>query len=103
MRIDVDDVNNWIRAAMDLRRRLVTCLGALLLGLLLMTMLIKVHSWLLVAVAMHFVLVLVTRMAPQLLECYAKHLRQASHYWPSCSPLQKRGLRPSGFGRKEMC
>jgi len=29
---------------MDLRRRLVTCLGALLLGLLLMTMLITLHS-----------------------------------------------------------
>ncbi len=70
---------------------------------LLMTMLLKIHSWLLVAVVMHFMLVLVTRMTPQLLECYAKHLRQASHYWPGSSPLQKRGLRPIGFDRKEMC
>ncbi len=67
---------------------------------LLMTMILKITSWLLVAFAMHFVLMLVTRMAPQLLECYAKHLRQATHYRPGFSPLQKRGLRPVGFGRE---
>lgn len=64
---------------------------------LLVTMLLKVYAWLLVAVALHFVLVMVTRMAPQLLECYVKHLRQADRYYPDVSPLQRRGLRPDGW------
>lgn len=70
---------------------------------LLVTMLLKIKSWALIAVLLHFVLVLVTRMAPHLLETYVKHLLQSDRYWPGYSPLQSKGLRPKGFGRTEMC
>lgn len=69
---------------------------------LMMTMLLKVRAWLVVALLLHFVLMLVTRLAPNLLECYIQHLRQARRYWPRPSPLQRRGLRPMGHGRGEL-
>lgn len=64
-----------------------------------MTLLLKVRAWPLVALALHLALMLVTKLAPNLLECYVQHLRQASRYWPRPSPLQRRNLRPEGFGR----
>lgn len=57
----------------------------------------KLREWLLVAIVLHFVLMLVTKLSPRLLECYFVHMRQANRYWPGRSPLQTRGKRPAMF------
>lgn len=62
---------------------------------------LRIYSWLFVAVFLHFVLMLVTRMVPNVLMVYAAHLRQASKYFAGFSPIQKRGLRPIKFGLGE--
>lgn len=64
---------------------------------LFIVMLLKVHSWMLIAIALHFVLMMVSKMRPRLLETYVKFMRQARKYWPGPSPLQRRGQAPARF------
>ena len=64
---------------------------------LFIVMLLKVHSWMVIAIGMHFVLMMVTSMRPRLLETYVKFMRQSRMYWPGPSPLQKRGHIPPRF------
>lgn len=63
----------------------------------LVVMALHVYQWLVVTVVLHFVLMLVTKLSPRLLECYFVHIRQANYYWPGRSPLQTRGKRPAMF------
>lgn len=56
--------------------------------------------WPLLSIGVHFLLMLVTKLMPNLLECYIKYSKQANRYEPGFSPYQRRGLRPLGFGRK---
>ena len=67
--------------------------------LLIMGMLLRIYAWAIVAVFLHFALMVVTRVVPNILDVYYKHLRQANKYSPHYSPIQKRGLRPFKFGR----
>ena len=60
---------------------------------------LRFYSWALIAFALHFVLMLVTKLSPNILECYVKHTRQADRYNPFANPLQRRNLRPEGFMR----
>ncbi len=64
-----------------------------------MVFILKIFQWAVLAVLLHFVLMMVTKMSPRLMECYFAHLRQANRYWPGESPLQKRGQRPVMFLR----
>jgi type IV secretory pathway VirB3-like protein len=56
-------------------------------------------GWLIVSVVFHFLLMLVTKLKPNLIDCYMKYSRQANRYDPYPSINQRRGLRPVGFGR----
>lgn len=58
---------------------------------------LHIHQWVFIAVPLHFVLMLVTKMSPRLMECYFAYLRQSSRYWSAPSPLQKRGIYPTMF------
>ena len=69
--------------------------------MLIMAMLLRIYAWIIVAILLHFVLMIVTRMVPNILIVYAKYLRQSSKYCASHSPIQKRGFRPIRFGRGE--
>jgi type IV secretory pathway VirB3-like protein len=69
---------------------------------LIMAMVLKIYVWCLIAVFLHFVLMLVTRMVPNILVVYGKYLRQSNAYCAMYSPMQKRGLRPQKFGRGDM-
>lgn len=69
--------------------------------MLIMAMLLRIYAWIIVAILLHFVLMIVTRMVPNILIVYAKYLRQSSAYCASYSPIQKRGFRPVRFGRGE--
>jgi len=64
---------------------------------LFLVMLLKIRGWVLVAIGLHFVLVMVTKLRPRLLECYVKHMRQAKRYWPGPTPLQRRFQVPKKF------
>jgi type IV secretory pathway VirB3-like protein len=66
---------------------------------LLMAMILRIYSWVLIAVALHFVLMVVTKMVPNILIVYAKYLRQAERYCARFSTIQKRGFRPLKLGR----
>lgn len=68
---------------------------------LIFTMSLKLVYWPAIAVLLHFALMLVTKLSPQILESYAKHRAQASAYWPGPSPLQSKNPRPMKFGRNE--
>ena len=65
------------------------------------TVSLKFHYWPVIAFGLHLVLMLVTKLAPHILESYTKHLQQAPRYWPGASPLQTKNLRPLKFGRNE--
>jgi type IV secretion system protein VirB3 len=56
-------------------------------------------GWLIVSVGFHFGLMLVTKLKPNLIDCYLKYSRQANRYDPYPNINQRRGLRPVGFGR----
>jgi type IV secretory pathway VirB3-like protein len=62
----------------------------------------RFYTWAVVALALHFCLMLVTRISPNILECYLKHMKQADRYSPFFNVFQKRGLRPAGFLRNEL-
>jgi type IV secretory pathway TrbD component len=66
---------------------------------LVMAMILRIYSWVLIAVFLHFVLMVVTKMVPNILNVYAKYLRQSSRYSARYSTSQKRGFRPVTFGR----
>jgi type IV secretory pathway VirB3-like protein len=59
----------------------------------------KIYAWVLGAIFMHFVFMIVTRVVPNVVEIYAKYLRQSDRYCADFSPSQKRGFRPAQFGR----
>ena len=69
--------------------------------MLIMAMLLRIYAWIIFAILLHFVLMIVTRMVPNILIVYAKYLRHSSTYCASYSPIQKRGFRPVRFGRGE--
>ena len=60
---------------------------------------LRFYSWALIAFTLHFVLMVVTKLSPNILECYVKHSRQADRYSPFGNPMQKRNMRPEGFWR----
>lgn len=66
---------------------------------LVMAMILRIYSWVLIAVFLHFVLMVVTKMVPNILNVYDKYLRQSSRYSARYSTSQKRGFRPVMFGR----
>lgn len=63
-------------------------------------MVLHFWPWLVVACVIHAVLILVTKVSPDILPCYLKHMHQADRYTPFANPQQQRGLRPQGFGRE---
>ena len=65
--------------------------------LLVVLSLLHMVEWIAAALVLHFVLMLVTRLSPRLVDCYWVHMRQANRYWPGRSPLQTRGKRPAMF------
>lgn len=68
---------------------------------LIMVMILRIHAWAVIAVVLHFVLMLVTKMVPNILYVYAKYLRQSGKYSARYSTSQKRGFRPLMFGKGE--
>jgi hypothetical protein len=56
-------------------------------------------GWVMLSFAFHFVLMMVTKLMPNLIGCYMKYSRQANRYDPYPNINQRRGLRPVGFGR----
>jgi type IV secretory pathway VirB3-like protein len=64
-----------------------------------MAMILRIYSWVLIAIALHFVLMVVTKVVPNILNVYAKYLRQSVRYSARYSTLQKRGHRPVMFGK----
>jgi type IV secretory pathway VirB3-like protein len=69
---------------------------------IIMAMVLKIYIWCLIAAVLHFVLMIVTRMVPNILGVYGKYFRQSNEYSAMYSPMQKRGLRPISFGREVM-
>lgn len=67
----------------------------------LVCVLLRFYAWAFIAIALHFVLMVVTRLSPQILLVYVRFRLQARLFTPGTSPLQRRGLRPEGF-RLEM-
>jgi hypothetical protein len=55
---------------------------------------LRIRVWVFVALILHFVLMLVTKLAPSILGCYYKHMGQSDRYFSGVSPLQKRGKCP---------
>jgi type IV secretory pathway VirB3-like protein len=68
---------------------------------IIMMVMLRIVSWGWVALAMHFVLMLVTRVSPNILLVYGKHLRQRDRYFAGYVARQSRGLRPAQLGRRE--
>lgn len=66
---------------------------------LVMAMILRIYSWVLIAILLHFVLMVVTKMVPNILNVYAKYLRQSGRYSAGYSTAQKRGYRPTMYGR----
>lgn len=66
---------------------------------LVMAMILRIYSWVLIAIALHFVLMGVTKMVPNILNVYAKYLRQSSRYCARYSTIQRRGFRPVMYGK----
>lgn len=66
---------------------------------ILVTVILRFPRFLILSLLMHFVLMVVTQLSPQLLEKYLKHMRQSDRYTPWPMVTQKRGLRPLGYGR----
>lgn len=62
---------------------------------------LRFYMWFVLAVFLHFVLMIVTRLQPNILLVYIRYMRQSSAYAGTWSPLQKRCLRPMGWGREE--
>jgi Type IV secretory pathway, VirB3-like protein len=69
---------------------------------LIMAMVLKIYIWCAIAALLHFVLMVVTRLVPNILGVYGKYFRQSNVYSAVYSPMQKRGLRPVNFGRGVM-
>jgi Type IV secretory pathway, VirB3-like protein len=69
---------------------------------LIMAMVLKIYIWCLIAGLLHFALMVVTRLVPNILVVYGRYFRQSNQYSAVYSPLQKRGLRPLTFGRGVM-
>lgn len=61
---------------------------------LFLVMMLRIRVWVFVALFMHFVLMLVTKLAPRVLGCYWKHMWQSDRYFSGNSPLQKHGKTP---------
>ena len=66
---------------------------------LVMAMILRIYSWVLIAILLHFVLMVVTKMVPNILNVYAKYLRQSGRYSARYSTAQKRGYRPAIFAK----
>jgi type IV secretory pathway VirB3-like protein len=66
---------------------------------ILVSVILRFPRFLILSLLMHFVLMVVTQLSPQLLEKYLKHMRQSDRYTPWPMATQKRGLRPLGYGR----
>lgn len=64
-----------------------------------MAMILRIYSWILIAILLHFVLMVVTKMVPNILNVYAKYLRQSERYSARYSTAQKRGFRPAMYGK----
>ncbi len=58
---------------------------------------LRIYVWLFVAVALHFALMVVSRLQPCLLEVYVRFSLQSDRYSPFATARQKRNLRPAGF------
>ena len=82
-------VDDWL-FVLNIELALVMCMG------------LRIYAWVVIAFLLHFVLMIVTRLIPNLLEVYFKYLRQFDRYCAAYSPGQKRGLRPVGFGKEVM-
>lgn len=63
---------------------------------------LRLHQWVVIAVLLHFVLMMVTKLSPRLMECYFSYMRQSVRYWPARSPFQKRGAYPAMFTARRM-
>jgi type IV secretory pathway VirB3-like protein len=61
---------------------------------MILTIVLRIKAWFFVAVAMHFVLMLVTKLAPKILDCYYRHVQQSDRYFSGPSPLQRKRLPP---------
>lgn len=61
---------------------------------MLLTIVLRIKAWFFIAVAMHFVLMLVTKLAPKILDCYYRHVQQSDRYFSGSSPLQRKRLPP---------
>lgn len=68
---------------------------------LIMGVVLRIYHWFAVALLLHFVLMIVTRVTPNIVQVYVRYMRQAQRYTSAYSPLQRRGLRPQGWGREE--
>lgn len=66
------------------------------------TIAMRFYGWALVAFALHFCLMIVTRVSPNILECYLKHTVQSQKYSPFANVFQTRNLRPVGFDRSPL-
>jgi hypothetical protein len=62
---------------------------------------LRFHWWFVLAIGLHFVLMIVTRLQPSILLVYLRYMRQSNKYVAAWSPLQKRCIRPLGWGRGE--
>lgn len=66
---------------------------------IIMVMILRIHAWAVIGFFLHFVLMIVTKMVPNILYVYAKYLRQAGKYCARLISGQKRGFRPLKFGK----
>ena len=82
-------VDDWL-FIMNIEMMLVMCMG------------LRIYAWVIVAFLLHFVLMVVTRQIPNLMEVYFKYWRQFDRYCATFSIAQKRGLRPLDFGKDEL-
>ncbi len=67
---------------------------------LIMGMALRIWQWFVLAFLLHFMLMIVTRLSPNIVMVYVKYARQAGRYTASWLPVQRRCLRPAQLGRE---
>lgn len=58
---------------------------------------LRIYSWAAIALSLHFVLMLVTKFQPRVLEVYLRHIRQSSRYTNWSGRSLQRGKRPEAL------
>ncbi|MBZ0296172.1 MAG: VirB3 family type IV secretion system protein [Anaerolineae bacterium] len=71
--------------------------------LVFMLMVLRLWQWIPMTYLIHLMLKQVARRDHHSRKIYIRYSLQADRYEPWASPRQKRGMRPSGFGRGELC